>query len=134
MTVGAERSRVMRAVKGKNTGPEMKIRRMLHGGGYRYRLHRADLPGAPDIVFPGRRKVIFVHGCFWHGHKCKRGDREPKTNRAYWRSKIARNRDRDERHRERLTGLGWRTMVVWECEIANAEAIMERMRRFLDGS
>jgi DNA mismatch endonuclease (patch repair protein) len=90
-----DRSRVMRAVKGKDTKPEMIVRRMAHALGYRYRLHRTDLPGSPDLVFAGRQKVIFVHGCFWHGHDCARGSRQPKTNAEYWRAKIARNVTRD---------------------------------------
>ena len=88
------RSRTMRAVKGRDTKPEMAVRRLLHRMGYRYRLHRKELPGRPDIVFGSRRKVIFVHGCFWHGHSCKRGNRLPKTNAEYWQTKIARNVER----------------------------------------
>lgn len=128
----AERSRIMRAVKGTDTGPERAVRRVLHRSGYRYRLHRKDLPGKPDLAFPGRRKVIFVHGCFWHGHHCKRGDREPKTNVNYWRAKIARNKERDAAHQARLRDLGWDVLVVWECEITAADGLTDRLRRFLD--
>lgn len=128
----AERSRTMRAVKGTDTGPERAVRRVLHRSGYRYRLHRKDLPGKPDLAFPGRRKVIFVHGCFWHGHHCKRGDREPKTNVNYWRAKIARNKERDAAHQARLRDLGWDVLVVWECEITAADGLTDRLRRFLD--
>lgn len=92
----------MRAVKGRDTGPELAVRRMLHARGYRYRLHRKDLPGKPDMTFPSRRKVVFVHGCFWHGHSCPRGARMPKTNADYWRAKIGRNRERDEAQRAAL--------------------------------
>lgn len=127
-----QRSRTMRAVKGKDTGPEMAVRRLVHGMGYRYRLHRKDLPGNPDLVFGPRRKVIFVHGCFWHGHRCKRGDRTPKENRDYWQKKIARNLKRDREHLKALKGAGWRVLVVWECEIKKA-TLASGLRRFLDG-
>ena len=102
-----DRARVMRAVKGKDTKPEMIVRRLAHALGYRFRLHRKDLPGKPDLVFPGRRKVIFVHGCFWHGHECARGSRQPKQNAEYWRNKIARNVERDADNLQALERLGW---------------------------
>ncbi len=107
----------MRSVKSKNTGPEMFVRRTLHGLGFRFRIHRKDLPGNPDIVFPGRRKVVLVHGCFWHGHTCARGARVPKSNRDYWTGKVRRNMDRDAANRESLEALGWSAFVVWECQI-----------------
>src|SRR5579863_2115314 len=97
-----QRSRIMGAVKGSDTAPEMMVRRMAHRMGYRFRLHRKDLPGKPDLVFPGLRKVVFVHGCFWHGHDCTRGARVPIRNRDYWTAKIARNRERDKRARREL--------------------------------
>ena len=97
----------MRAVKGRDTKPEMTVRRLLHRMGYRYRLHRKDLPGKPDIVFGPRRKVIFVHGCFWHGHSCKRGSRVPKSNAEYWKEKIARNIERHSDQLDELTADGW---------------------------
>ena len=103
-----QRSRTMRAVKGKDTGTEMTVRRIVHRMGFRYRLHRKDLPGKPDLVFGPRRKVIFVHGCFWHGHTCKRGDRTPRKNRRYWTKKIARNKERDREHVSALKAKGWR--------------------------
>jgi DNA mismatch endonuclease, patch repair protein len=127
----ARRSRVMAAVKGKDTGPEMAVRRLLHARGHRYRLHRADLPGKPDLIFPARRKAIFVHGCFWHGHDCKRGDRRPRANGDYWRAKIARNRDRDRRNLLALGERGWRTLVVWECELKDRAALIARLEGFL---
>lgn len=111
------RSEVMRRVKDKNTTPEKIVRSLLHRLGYRFRLHRADLPGKPDIILPKYRSVIFVHGCFWHGHDCARGARMPKTNVDYWRGKIARNRARDEKHIAELEALGWRPLVIWECEL-----------------
>ena len=123
----------MRQVKDRDTTPEMMVRRELHRLGYRYRLHRKDLPGKPDLVFPGRRKVIFVHGCFWHGHDCARGARVPKTNREYWTKKIARNVERDRLNLERLHALGWDSMVVWECELKDKAKFIREVRRFLDG-
>src|SRR5215204_659207 len=105
----------MRAVKSRDTAPEMTVRRLLHAMGYRYRLHVAGLPGKPDIVFPSRRKAAFVHGCFWHGHDCSRGARRPKSNEAYWSAKIGRNMVRDEENFARLQAAGWAVLVVWEC-------------------
>lgn len=123
----------MRAVRSRDTRPEMIVRRMLHGMGYRYRLHRADLPGRPDIVFPGRRRVVFVHGCFWHGHGCARGARTPRANRDYWVAKIARNVARDAGTRAALEAAGWGVAVVWECELRDRGAVAARLRAFLDG-
>lgn len=125
------RSRVMRAVKGENTSPELTVRHVIFPMGYRYRLHRKDLPGKPDLVFPGLRKVIFVNGCFWHGHDCVRGARAPKTNAKYWREKIARNRARDEVNAATLKKGGWAVAVVWECETKNELKLGEKLRRFL---
>ena len=127
-----DRGRVMRAVKGKNTKPEMIVRRLAHAMGYRFRLHRKDLPGKPDLVFPGRKAVIFVHGCFWHGHDCARGSRQPKQNADYWRTKIGRNVERDADTLEALAAQGWRTLVLWECEMKDRDALAERIRAFLD--
>ena len=132
MTVDPERSRIMRAVKSRDTAPEMTVRRLVYSMGYRYRLHRKDLPGKPDLAFKSRRKVIFIHGCFWHGHDCKRGARVPKNNREYWETKIARNRERDKQHDEDLKREGWRVFVVWECQISEPEAVTERIKSFLD--
>ncbi len=112
-----KRSAVMAAVKGKNTKPEIQVRKLAHALGYRFRLHRRDLPGSPDLVFPGRRAVIFVHGCFWHGHDCRRGARAPKTTAAYWRDKIARNKARDAHALAALESQGWRALTLWECEL-----------------
>jgi DNA mismatch endonuclease (patch repair protein) len=122
----------MRAVKGKDTAPELLVRRLLHSHGYRYRLHRNDLPGKPDLTFPARRRVIFIHGCFWHGHGCKRGAREPKSNVAYWRAKIARNRERDCEHQHALSRSGWAALTVWECELKDSAALLRRLKRFLE--
>jgi len=129
-----ERSRVMRAVRSVDTRPEMIVRRLLHAMGYRYRLHRRDLPGAPDIVFPGRRKLIFVHGCFWHGHDCARGARMPAANADYWRSKIARNLVRDADHLAALRQAGWQALVIWECQlkVRDRPALTALLRAFLE--
>ncbi len=122
-----ERSAVMRAVKSQDTGPELAVRRLLREFAPGYRLHRADLPGKPDIVYGRLRLAIFVHGCFWHGHDCARGARAPKANAEYWRGKIARNRARDGRNLEALAGLGWRTLVVYECELKEPAALRARL-------
>jgi len=131
METPAVRRRTMQAVKSKNTAPELFLRKMLHAQGYRYRLHRRNLPGCPDLVFPGRRKVIFIHGCFWHGHDCPRGARVPKTNQDYWVPKIVRNRTRDAKNQAMLAGAGWEVLTVWECETHNPAAIAERLQAFL---
>jgi DNA mismatch endonuclease (patch repair protein) len=122
-----KRSAVMRQVKGRDTSPELKVRRMLLDLGLRYRLHRRDLPGAPDIVLPGRRLAIFVHGCFWHGHDCPRGARIPKQNRDYWTAKIGRNRIRDEASQAALKAAGWFPLIVWECELKDEPALKARL-------
>lgn len=126
-----ERSRIMRTVKGVDTEPEMVVRRLAHRLGYRYRLHCGDLPGKPDMVFPGRRKIIFIHGCFWHGHGCSRGNRIPKANREYWLRKIARNGERDVATMAALAAMGWEVIILWECEVKDEDQVMRRLRRFL---
>lgn len=129
-----DRKRTMQRVRSQNTQPEMKVRRLVFGMGYRYRLHRTDLPGKPDLVFPGRRKVIFVHGCFWHGHDCKSGRKQPKTNVGYWTKKLERNRQRDQEHERALHTLGWQSLTVWECELKDSDALAARVRQFLEGA
>ena len=114
--VKAKRSSIMRQVKSVNTSAEMRVRSLLHRLGYRFRLHGPDLPGKPDIVLPRHKIVIFVHGCFWHQHHCKRGNRMPAQNRAYWKAKLARNVARFKQQRRELRKLGWRVIVVWECQ------------------
>lgn len=121
----------MRRVKGRDTAPELKVRRILWRLGARYRLHRKDLPGKPDIVLPGRKLVIFVHGCFWHGHDCVRGARVPKANRDYWLGKVGRNRARDVATRAALEVMAWRVVVVWECELKDETALEERLKASL---
>ena len=126
-----QRRRIMQAVKRRDTGPEMIVRRLLYRMGYRYRLHRKDLPGKPDIAFLSRRKAIFVHGCFWHGHDCPRG-RLPKSRLDYWQPKLDGNRERDRRTEAELRSLGWRVLVIWQCETADVEVLARRLRSFLD--
>jgi DNA mismatch endonuclease (patch repair protein) len=125
------RSEIMAAVKSKNTRPELLVRRILFALGYRYRLHSATLPGHPDIVFSSRRKVVFVHGCFWHGHDCRAGRNRPASNLAYWSSKLTRNVTRDRRNVTRLKKDGWALLVLWECELQDTEKLKARLRAFL---
>ncbi len=122
-----ERSAVMRAVKSRDTGPEIAVRAMLRAFAPGYRLCRADLPGKPDIVYGRRKLAIFVHGCFWHGHDCPRGARAPKANADYWRAKIARNRARDETTLAAYPAMGWRALVVYECELKDRPALEARL-------
>ena len=126
-----QRSRIMRAVKGADTTPELAVRSLAHSMGYRFRLHRKDLPGKPDLTFPRLRKVIFVNGCFWHGHDCARGARVPVRNRDYWTQKVARNMERDRSAQSALQRLGWKSLVVWECEIKDQNRLQRTLRRFL---
>ena len=130
----AVRSAKMRAIRSKDMKPELAVRRLVHSMGYRYRLHRHDLPGRPDMVFPGRHKVIFVHGCFWHQHQkreCKLAH-QPKSNLKYWGPKLRRNQERDAAHRTRLAELGWDMLVIWECEVKASDGLEDRIRGFLD--
>ncbi len=126
-----DRSAVMRAVKSRDTGPERAVRAMLRPIAPGYRLHRADLPGKPDIVYGGRKLAIFVHGCFWHGHDCPRGARIPKANAGYWGAKIARNRARDAKTLTAYPAMGWRALVVYECELKDRGALAARLAEAL---
>ena len=126
-----QRSALMSRVRTKGTQPELFVRSALHRLGYRYRLHRKDLPGSPDLVFPSRYKAIFVHGCFWHGHECPRG-KLPQTNAEFWKAKIDKNKARDERVVLTLKSLGWKVFVVWECEIRADEKFVRNLTRFLN--
>ena len=126
-----QRRRVMQAIRSKDTGPEMVVRRMVHGMGFRYRLHRKDLPGRPDLVFGPRKKAIFVNGCFWHAHNCKYG-RMPESRREYWIPKLTANKERDALNVAKLEATGWQVLTVWECEIRDAEALALRLREFLE--
>lgn len=126
------RSENMRRIRSKDTKPELVVRQMLHRLGFRYRLHRRDLPGKPDLVFGPRRKVVFVHGCFWHQHPhCNEG-RAPRSNTRYWAPKLARNVERDETARAALAEMGWSSATVWECELADLPALEARLRTFLE--
>ena len=126
-----ERSERMSRIRSRDTGPEMAVRRIVHGMGYRYRLHRSDMPGTPDLVFGPRRKVIFVHGCFWHRHEDCHLARLPKSRLEFWQPKLEANRIRDERNRYELTRKDWEVLVVWECEIKQESRLRQRIREFL---
>lgn len=126
-----QRSAVMSAIRAENTRPELAVRCLLHQLGYRYRLHAADLPGRPDIVFRKRRSVVFIHGCFWHGHKGCGLNRAPQSRQEYWVPKLKANRVRDREAIKRLTKNGWRSLIVWECEISSPGQLAKRLRAFL---
>lgn len=128
-----QRSERMSRVRGQNTKPEMLVRRLVHGMGFRYRLHRRDLPGVPDLVFPSRRKAIFVHGCFWHQHPDPRCvlARLPKSKLDFWGPKLDTNRKRDERNLTLLAGLGWIVLEIWECQTSNRQELQARIEKFL---
>lgn len=130
-----DRSHIMSLVRSKDTKPELVARRLIHRMGYRFRLHRSDLPGTPDLVFPSRNAVIFVNGCFWHRHNCSKGKRLPKTRNTWWRRKLEGNKKRDRSQHRQLRRLGWRVMVIWECQIMDKKlpALEKRIVRFLDG-
>lgn len=130
----AKRSAIMQAVRGKNTNPEYTVRRLLHGLGYRYRLHVRYLPGCPDLVFPGRCKVIFVHGCFWHRHYCRKGRSMPRTRIRFWRKKLEGNKRRDEKFRRSLNRKGWSVLTVWECQTSTTklDRLAMRLAKFLN--
>lgn len=121
----------MRAVRGRDTAPEIRVRQIAHRLGYRFRLHRADLPGKPDLVFPRLRRVVFVHGCFWHQHQGCRKGRVPKSNIDFWKSKLTRNVQRDSENMAALKKSGWKALVVWECETMNEEKLAMQLKRFL---
>ena len=132
----ATRSRMMSGIRGKNTLPELQVRSLLHRAGFRFQLHRRDLPGKPDIALPKYGAVVFVHGCFWHGHRCS-VFKWPKTNAEFWRQKILSNRKRDRRHLALLQGMGWRVLTVWDCALRRQEPkeikhVLHRMTRWLN--
>lgn len=128
-----QRRRIMQAVGTKDTGPEMMVRKLLHAHGYRFRLHRKDLPGKPDIVFPGRRKILMIHGCYWHGHTCDKG-KLPKSKLAYWAPKIDANRKRDTANEQALCDHGWEVLTVWQCETRDHNLLADRLIAFLGPS
>jgi DNA mismatch endonuclease (patch repair protein) len=121
----------MRAIRSQHMMPELAVRHLVHELGYRFRLHRKDLPGKPDLVFPSRRKVIFVHGCFWHAHKCKIAH-VPKSNTSYWEGKLQRNRERDTRNIQSLNAANWESLVIWECELKDGAAVGAQVKAFLE--
>lgn len=125
-----DRSANMRAIRSKDMKPELAVRHLVHRLGYRYRLHRKDLPGKPDLVFASRHKVIFVHGCFWHSHGCKSGH-IPKSNLNYWVPKLNRNQARDKKSLEALSVEGWKSLVIWECETRDEDGLKKRLTKFL---
>lgn len=128
----SKRSWLMSRVKGKNTKPEIAVRSLLHRMGYRFRLHRRDLPGCPDVVLPKHRKVIFVHGCFWHGHEdCSRATR-PVSHQAFWDAKLEANIKRDKRSLRELEALGWKVLVIWQCQTRDSSRLVELLQEFLD--
>lgn len=126
----AARSQRMSRIRGKHTAPELFVRRLVHALGYRFRLHRKGMPGSPDLVFPGRKKIVFVHGCYWHGHECKWG-KLPKSNVEFWQDKVLKNRARDARNVADLQMSGWAVYVVWQCETKDAGALEKTLKRFL---
>jgi DNA mismatch endonuclease, patch repair protein len=128
-----QRRRIMQSVRTRGTGPELAVRRVLSRLGYRYRLNAKDLPGRPDIVLPRRMKAIFVHGCFWHGHGCRKG-RAPKSRLEYWKPKLSANKARDRMQRGALKRLGWSVLTVWQCETQDTQALVSKLTDFLDAA
>lgn len=126
----ASRSALMSRISGQNTAPELLVRRLLHSLRYRFRLHRRGLPGTPDIVFPSRKKAIFVHGCFWHAHGCRIGQ-PPKARLEFWEPKLSATKARDRRNKRELSAIGWEVLVVWQCELRHSERLETRLRSFL---
>ncbi|NWG14605.1 MAG: DNA mismatch endonuclease Vsr [Acidobacteria bacterium] len=128
-----KRSWIMARVKGRDTKPEMLVRSLIHRMGFRFRIHKRDLPGNPDIVLPRHGKAIFVHGCFWHGHNPCRRSKRPTTNKAFWNKKLDENIRRDKRFRRELHRMGWKTLVVWQCEIRHPKKLLRKLDGFLHG-
>jgi DNA mismatch endonuclease (patch repair protein) len=124
----------MSRIKSRDTKPELIVRSLIHRLGYRFRLHRKDLPGTPDLVFPGRRSVIFVHGCYWHLHDCKFGQVKPATNASFWSAKREGNKLRDQKNEAALIAKGWRVLVIWECETKDLKLIEKRVKKFLESA
>ncbi len=130
--VSEQRSRNMSAIKSKNTKPEIAVRKLLHSMGYRFRLHRKDLPGSPDIVLPKYKTIIFVHGCFWHRHENCKYASTPKTRKEFWENKFNANKIRDQKILKEIKNLGWKFIIIWECEARNIRSIEEKIKRFLN--
>ncbi|MBI3089617.1 MAG: DNA mismatch endonuclease Vsr [Candidatus Tectomicrobia bacterium] len=131
MVSAERRSQIMARIRSTDTTPEMTVRRLLHRMGYRFRLHVRDLPGRPDIVLPKYKTAILVHGCFWHGHRCKDG-RRPKSNMGYWNGKLDRNKNRDKINKQRLRRAGWKPVVIWACQCTEEDRLMDIIRNALD--
>ena len=129
--ISASRSKNMSAIKSKNTNPEIAVRKLLHSMGYRFRLHRKDLPGSPDIVLPKYKTVIFVHGCFWHRHENCKYASTPKTRKEFWENKFKLNLRRDSEVQEKIKSIGWQSVVIWECEINNKFVLKDILKKFL---
>jgi len=127
-----KRSQIMSRIRGYDTKPELTVRSIVHRMGFRFRLHGEDLPGNPDIILPKHKKLIFIHGCFWHGHKgCKRSKR-PSSNVLFWQNKLDKNAERDKQKQKELTKLGWKYLVIWQCEITKPKLLRNKIKRFLD--
>ena len=128
----AQRSYNMSRIQGRDTKPELLVRRLLHGLGFRYRLHVKDLPGKPDLVFPRSKAILFVHGCFWHMHRCKYGKPAPATNKTFWAEKRRSNVDRDKRHRRQLRAAGWQVFEIWECQTREPETMRAKLTKLIE--
>lgn len=127
-----QRKRTMASVKSKDTTPEKKVRSLVHSLGFRYRLHRKDLPGNPDLVFPRLKKIIFVHGCFWHGHDDCQAAERPASNKSYWNQKLDKNKKRDKENQKKLHSLGWQYLIVWECQMKDSTSLKRKIINFLN--
>lgn len=125
-----QRRYIMQSVRSKDTGPEMIVRQIAHSLGYRFRLHRRDLPGTPDLVFPSRKKAVYVHGCFWHGHGCSKG-KLPKSRPEFWTPKVERNKERDSEAVAAMDAMGWKTLTLWQCETKDRDAVAKALVDFL---
>jgi DNA mismatch endonuclease (patch repair protein) len=130
----SERSALMSRVRSKDTKPELLVRSMIHRMGFRYRLHSTNLAGRPDLVFAGRKKIVFVHGCFWHGHNCRAGRNRPASRITYWNAKLERNMRRDRSNSARLRRQGWSVLAVWECQVRENDHLARRLKSFLEDS
>jgi len=130
----SQRSELMSRIRSSDTKPEVAVRKLIHSWGYRYRLGGCGLPGRPDLVFPGRNAVIFVHGCYWHRHSCRKGQSVPTTRQRFWLDKFEKNRLRDQRVRRQLNRMRWRCLIVWECQLKNPDALKHRIDAFLNYS
>jgi len=129
-----QRKRCMSRNRGKDTSPEIIVRQLIYSLGYRYRLHRKDLPGCPDMVFSAKKKVIFINGCYWHRHTCKKGRSKPETREDFWQTKFFKTKQRDKETRKKLKKLDWQILTIWECQIKNVEKLKKMVTEFLGGN